>query len=57
MKRKHLSSAIGLVLGLAMMAPLQAQQAPGDASSTTPTAARQAEATAAAGSDGHRAPS
>jgi iron complex outermembrane receptor protein len=45
MKRTHLSSAIGLVLGLAMMAPLQAQQAATDAGSTKPTAAKQAEAT------------
>ena len=45
MKRTHLSSAIGLVLGLAMMAPLQAQQAANDANSTRPTAAKQAEAT------------
>ncbi len=45
MKRTHLSSAIGLVLGLAMMAPLHAQQDTKDTSSTKPTAARQAEAT------------
>ena len=33
MKRTHLSSAIGLVLGLAFIAPLQAQQA-GNSTST-----------------------
>lgn len=43
MKRTHLSSAIGLVLGLALVAPLQAQQTTaGDA--PKPTAAQQAEA-------------
>lgn len=44
MKRTHLSSAIGLVLGLACIAPLHAQQAAED-TSTKPTAASQAEAT------------
>jgi iron complex outermembrane recepter protein len=43
MKRTHLSSAIGLVLGLAFIAPLQAQQADTD-TSPQPTAAKQAEA-------------
>ncbi len=43
MKRTHLSSAIGLVLGLALVAPLQAQQTNEDASAK-PTAAKQAEA-------------
>jgi iron complex outermembrane receptor protein len=43
MKRTHLSSAIGLVLGLAFIAPLQAQQA-NDDTSAKPTAAKQAEA-------------
>ena len=43
MKRTHLSSAIGLVLGLAFVAPMHAQQASTDAS-TKPTAAKQAEA-------------
>ncbi|KQZ77546.1 TonB-dependent receptor [Rhodanobacter sp. Root561] len=43
MKRTHLSSAIGLVLGLALVAPLQAQQANEDAGAKT-TAAKQADA-------------
>ncbi|EIL91454.1 TonB-dependent receptor [Rhodanobacter spathiphylli] len=43
MKRTHLSSAIGLVLGLVLVAPLQAQQANGDAGAKT-TAAKQADA-------------
>lgn len=43
MKRTHLSSAIGLVLGLAFVLPLQAQQATGS-SNSQPTAAKQAEA-------------
>ena len=43
MKRTHLSSAIGLVLGLAFIAPLQAQQADTD-TSPQPTVAKQAEA-------------
>jgi iron complex outermembrane receptor protein len=45
MKRTHLSSAIGLVLGLALLAPLHAQQTTDDADTTKPTAAKQAEAT------------
>lgn len=44
MKRTHLSSAIGLVLGLAFVAPLHAQQAGAEATDK-PTAAKQAEAT------------
>jgi iron complex outermembrane recepter protein len=43
MKRTHLSSAIGLVLGLAFIAPLHAQQA-GEDAGAKPTAAKQAEA-------------
>ena len=45
MKRTHLSSAIGLVLGLAFLAPLHAQQTTEDADPAKPTAAKQAEAT------------
>src|SRR6185312_11701836 len=45
MKRTQLSSAIGLVLGFALMAPLQAQQA-GDAAATTkPAETKRAEVT------------
>lgn len=44
MKRTHLSSAIGLVLGLAFIAPLQAQQAASDTGTSKSTAAKQAEA-------------
>jgi len=45
MKRTQLSSAIGLVFGLALMAPLQAQQA-GDAAATTkPAETKRAEVT------------
>ncbi len=43
MKRTHLSSAIGLVLGLAFIVPLHAQQASEDAGAK-PTTAKQAEA-------------
>ncbi|MBN8715077.1 MAG: TonB-dependent receptor [Xanthomonadales bacterium] len=45
MKRTHLSLAIGLLLGLAGTASLQAQQAAGDSGTAAPTAAKQAEAT------------
>lgn len=44
MKRTHLSSAIGLVLGLAFITPLQAQQTTNDSTVGKPTAAKQAEA-------------
>ncbi len=40
MKRTHLSSAIGLVLGLVLVLPLHAQQAPVDAGSTAPADAQ-----------------
>ncbi len=45
MKRTQLSSAIGLVLGFALMAPLQAQQATDQSGTVKPAAAKQAEAT------------
>lgn len=41
MKRTHLSSAIGLVLGLALVAPLHAQQASSDTSSGQSAARKQ----------------
>jgi iron complex outermembrane receptor protein len=45
MKRTQLSSAIGLVFGLALMAPLQAQQAGDTAATTKPAETKRSEVT------------